>query len=338
MIVPILTLPKLRHDTVAARRRLGRGLRLEFQVSGQRGELRLEPGRSPTGVDSLGLETACGALVLAEAGPLLSLLGECPVPLAQFGNDPDSWFWNLFHYHLSPQVKALLGSVRLLEEVDRATGFGCRLSATLGSSRVDGYVWLAPETFLALCDAGPWRTTAAPLTTSFQLAIAVTLGRVQLPVAQARSLRAGDVVVLEQACFQAQGSGYVQVGKQRLHGCIDDAIGSVCLTLTSIEDTSMDENFAAPHYAGSEEDMPVMDVFGNEPFDELSMALSVRCGTLNLTLGELRNLAAGSVLGIAGYGPGMAGLYYGDRPIAQGQLVEVDGRLGLQLSRVMFTR
>lgn len=116
MIVPILTLPKLRHDTVAARRRLGRGLRLAFQVAGQRGELRLEPGRSPTRVDSLGLETACGALVLAEAGPLLSLLGECPVPLAQFGNDPDSWFWDLFHYHLSPQVKALLGSVRLLEK------------------------------------------------------------------------------------------------------------------------------------------------------------------------------------------------------------------------------
>jgi hypothetical protein len=41
-----------------------------------------------------------------------------------------------------------------------------------------------------------------------------------------------------------------------------------------------------------------MDVFGHEPFDELSMTLSVRCGTLNLTLGELRNLAPGAVLGL----------------------------------------
>jgi type III secretion protein Q len=100
----------------------------------------------------------------------------------------------------------------------------------------------------------------------------------------------------------------------------------------------MDEDFIAPHYAGHEEDEPVMDVFGHEPFDELSMALNVRCGTLNLTLGELRNLAPGAVLGIGGYAPGMAGLYYGDRPIGQGQLVEIDGRLGLQLSRVMFGR
>jgi type III secretion protein Q len=338
MIMPVLTLPRVHRDTVAARHRLGRGLCMAFQVAGQDGELRLEPGRAPTGVDSLCLETMCGVLALAEAGPLLSLLGECPVPLAKFGNDPDSWFWDLFHYHLSPQVRALLGHVRLLEAVDRPTGFGCRLRVTLGTSRVDGYMWLAPATFLAMCDTGPWCTTATPLQDSFQLAIAVTLGRVQLPISQARGLRAGDVLVLEHTCFQAQGDGYVQVGKQRLHGSIDDATGDVCLTLTSIEDTSMDENFTAPHHAGHEEEVPVVDAFGNQPFDELNMSLSVRCGTLNLTLGELRNLAPGSVLGIAGYGSGMAGLYYGDRPIGLGQLVEVDGRLGLQLSRVMFAQ
>mgnify|MGYP002719133283 FL=1 len=99
----------------------------------------------------------------------------------------------------------------------------------------------------------------------------------------------------------------------------------------------MDEDFSAAYYA-EPEDEPVMEVFGHEPFDELSMSLSVRCGVLNLTLGELRNLVEGSVLGITGYAPGMAGLYYGDRPIGQGQLVEVDGRLGLQVTRVVFSR
>ena len=44
------------------------------------------------------------------------------------------------------------------------------------------------------------------------------------------------------------------------------------------------------------------------------------------------------MLGISGYAPGMAGLYYGDRPLGVGQLVEVDGRLGLQMSRVIFSR
>ena len=337
MIVPLLALPLIKGDSVAARRRLGRGLCLPFQVAGRNGQLLLEPGRAPAGGEALCFETVCGVLALAEAGPLLSLLGECPVVLAPSGNDPESWFWPLFQLHLSPQVKARLGYVRLLESA-RPKAFGCRISVILGTTRVEGYVWLAPESFLALCDAGPWRAIARPMPASFRLAIAVVLGRLQLPIAQARNLRVGDVLVFEQACFLVQGSGYVQAGTRRLHGRIDDDSGPLCLTLTSIEDTSMDEDFIAPHYAGHEEDEPVMDVFGHEPFDELSMALNVRCGTLNLTLGELRNLAPGAVLGIGGYAPGMAGLYYGDRPIGQGQLVEIDGRLGLQLSRVMFGR
>lgn len=337
MLMPALTFPLINSDTVAARRRLGRGLRLPFTVAGQAGELLIEPGRAPAGGKALCFETVCGVLALVEAGPLLSLLGECPVTLSQVGNDPDSWFWALYQYHMSPQVRALLGYVRLLE-TDRPKGFGCRLSVTQGASRVEGYLWLTPQSFLALCEAGPWRATAAALPAPFQLAIAVTLGRVQLPIAQVRGLRTGDVLVLGPYFFSAQGSGYVQVGRQRLHGRIDDDTGPLCLTLTSIEDSSVDENFAAPHYSEHEDDEPVVDVFGHEPFDELSMALNVRCGTLNLTLGELRNLAPGSVLGISGYAPGMAGLYYGDRPIGQGQLVEVDGRLGLQLSRVMFGR
>lgn len=337
MMMPQLILPLVNGDTVAARRRLGRGLRLPFHVAGQGGELCLEPGRAPAGVKAVCLETVCGVLALAEAGPLLSLLGECPVTLAEAGNDAESWFWALFQHHLSPQVLALLGYVRLLE-TERPTGFGCRLSVTLGASRVTGYMWLSAESFLALCDAGPWRAMGAPMPGAFQLPIAVILGRLQLPIAQARSLRPGDVLIFEQCLFQAHGNGHLQVGRQRLPGCIDDDTGQLRLTLTSIEDTSVDEEFSIPPFSGHEEDEPIVDVFGNEPFDELSIGLNVRCGTLNLTLGELRNLAPGAVLGIAGYAPGMAGLYYGDRPIGQGQLVEVDGRLGLQLSRVMVGR
>ncbi|KFF44290.1 MULTISPECIES: FliM/FliN family flagellar motor switch protein [Pseudomonas] len=337
MIVPLLTLPSIKSDGVAARRQLGRGLYLPFHVAGQAGELRLEPGRAPVGGDVVCFDTQCGVLALAKAGPLLSLLGECPVTLAGADNEPDSWFWTLFQYYLSPEVRALLGYVRLLH-TGRPKGFGCRLTVTLGASWVEGYVWLSPESFLALYEAGAWRATAAPLPLSFQLAIAVTLGRLRLPIVQAGSLRAGDVLVLEQTFFQARGSGYVSVGRERLHGGIDDDTGWLRFTLTSIEDVSVDEDLDVPHHSGHEDDEPVMDVFGPEPFDELSMTLSVRCGTLNLTLGELRNLVPGSVLGITGFAPGMAGLFYGDRPIGQGQLVEVDGRLGLQLSRVVFGR
>ena len=340
MILPTLVIAAVKSGTVAARLRLGRGLRMGITVQDQQGELLLEPGRAPRSAAPLYFDSACGLLAFSEPGPMFSLLGECPVTLAEAGNDPDSWFWELFQHHLSPQVRALFGYLRLRTPPGKLN-FGCRLTVTLGPSRVVGYLLLTPESLLALCEAGHWQPTAQPLPTSFQLAIAVTLGRLQLPLTQVRSLRVGDVVMLEQAFFDVHGNGRLRMGRHRVHGRLDDESGSVCLTLISIEETSVDEDLSAQHYSGYDEhdlDEPVVDVFGHEPFDELSMALNVRCGTLNLTLGELRNLAPGAVLSIAGYAPGMAGLYYGDRPIGQGQLVEVDGRLGLQLSRVIFAR
>lgn len=337
MITSIFAPPLVEGGRVAALHRLGRGLRMPFQVGDQQGAFVLEPGRAPGRGKPLFFESALGVLAFSEPEAMFSLMGECPVTLAETGNDPKSWFWELFQHHLSPQVSALFGYLRLLPGPEKL-GFGCRFTVMLGPSKVAGYWWLTPESFLAVCAAGPWRSTAGPLPASFPLAVAVTVGRLNLASVQLRGVRAGDVLMLEQAFFDVQGHGHLNIGRHRLQGRIDDESGPLCLNLIAIEEASMDEEFVIEEYPGPELDEPVEDVFGREPFDELSMALTVRCGVLSLTLGELRNLAPGAVLGITGYAPGMAGLYYGERPIGQGQLVEVDGRLGLQLSRVVFSR
>ncbi|MFJ3485492.1 FliM/FliN family flagellar motor switch protein [Pseudomonas sp. NPDC090202] len=71
-----------------------------------------------------------------------------------------------------------------------------------------------------------------------------------------------------------------------------------------------------------------------DPLDQLPMALTLRCGQLQLTLGDLRRIAAGSVLEVSGIAPGHATLCHGERVVAEGELVDVDGRLGLQITRV----
>lgn len=71
-----------------------------------------------------------------------------------------------------------------------------------------------------------------------------------------------------------------------------------------------------------------------DPLDQLPMALTLRCGSLNLTLGDLRRVAAGTVLQVSGVTPGFATLCHGERVVAEGELVDVDGRLGLQITRM----
>ena len=62
MLIPSLVLPSVAADGVSARRRLGCGLQLRFQVNGEEGLLRLEPGPAPTGVEPLCFDTARGVV------------------------------------------------------------------------------------------------------------------------------------------------------------------------------------------------------------------------------------------------------------------------------------
>jgi len=72
-------------------------------------------------------------------------------------------------------------------------------------------------------------------------------------------------------------------------------------------------------------------------FESLALDLTLRCGQLTLTLAELRRLDAGTILEVSGIAPGYATLCHGERVVAEGELVDIDGRLGLQITR-MVTR
>ena len=329
MTVAPITLPQLDATTVQACWRLGRGLRYSFQVAGEPGELLLEPGRAPGGGACVSFESRCGVFTLSDAGSLLSLFGECPVVLAETGNDPQSWFWGHFEQRMSAQLTALFGFLRPL--ADRQPGaFECCLSVVLGQSRSIGRLMMTARSLLALCDAGQWQAVKAPLPACFAVPVPVVLGYLPLTVEQLRTVRPGDVLVPERPLFSADGVGQLSVGRLRLQLQIDDDGGRRCLTVCSIEESVVDEEMVAAADVGVDD--------GDELFETLLVDLSVRCGAFKLSLGELRQLAPGMVLNLEGYGTGMAGLFYGDRPIGHGQLVEVDGRLGLQLSRISFSQ
>lgn len=71
-----------------------------------------------------------------------------------------------------------------------------------------------------------------------------------------------------------------------------------------------------------------------DPIASLPLQLTLRCGQLTLSLEQLRQLGSGSVLEVQGIAPGHASLCHGEQVVAEGELVEVDGRLGLQITRM----
>jgi type III secretion protein Q len=103
-----------------------------------------------------------------------------------------------------------------------------------------------------------------------------------------------------------------------------------------LENERPNEEIGAPLYHGSRayEDDELEFTRTPGAFEDLALNLTLRCGQISLTFGELESLAPGAVLEVPGVTPGLAELYYGPRRLAQGELVDVEGRLGLQITQI----
>ncbi|AMB87247.1 hypothetical protein AWM79_18895 [Pseudomonas agarici] len=74
------------------------------------------------------------------------------------------------------------------------------------------------------------------------------------------------------------------------------------------------------------------------PLAGLNLDLTVRSGSISLPLYALQRLAPGVVLEVTGVTPGQATLCHGERVVAHGELVDLEGQLGLQITRMVFDR
>ncbi len=68
---------------------------------------------------------------------------------------------------------------------------------------------------------------------------------------------------------------------------------------------------------------------------EIPLAVEVRVGSAELTLAELLECGAGTVLELDASADSMADLLIGGEPVARGELVAVDGRLGIRIVEVV---
>ncbi|BBP62164.1 type III secretion system cytoplasmic ring protein SctQ [Pseudomonas sp. St316] len=364
MTVHALVLPTVGSEDATTRRLLGIGVRLSFEVAGETGLLELIPGGAAAGSTPCVLACAHGVFTLDEPGAVLSLFGECPVVLPAEPGPDDAWFWSLFQQTLSEPLRQAFGFIKPAAG-PAVQGIACRLDVKVGAARVTSHLEMPSATLLGLLRAAPWQRRAAPGIADFALHVPLELGHLALAAGQLAMLRPGDVLVPQTALFDSSGQGLIRLGRHCLQVRVHSRAAPLRLTLLALEETIMSTTAdtdiltpdwddstgyepdaqaaeAAEHplsaYAAAEtQEAPMTEPVAAdlpERFDDLPLALTIRCGHLSLTLGELRNLAPGAVLQVQGVTPGTAALFYGERSLAHGELVEVDGRLGLQIARV----
>jgi type III secretion system YscQ/HrcQ family protein len=182
------------------------------------------------------------------------------------------------------------------------------------------------------------RTANASADFSWLEGVAITLwadaGSATLPLMAARALEAGDVVVLdasalvyEEAAFHGQITLRVQGGSATLTCNAHDHTISID-TIDAREDTHM----TTGHVVTKTEQASAALA------SDVPIELHVELARFSLPLGELARLAPGDVLTTGRRIGEHVTLRAGTRALAEGELVDVDGEIGVRVLRVLATR
>ncbi|EJM64604.1 flagellar motor switch/type III secretory pathway protein [Pseudomonas sp. GM50] len=352
MTVQALRLRPMKNDEAQVRRRLGKGLKLDFQLEAAHGTLSVHLlDTAPRSITGNVMTSGCGPLLLSDAEAFLSLISSCPAMLPDSDRNPEdsAWYWQIYNQYLSPELQALFVHLEPAQTT-LDDGLECLLEARINGLRICSRLRLAPATLLRLLDRGNWRPPLSGPESDLPLCIPLLLGRTHMSAAVLRSLRQGDIVFPEQAMFAPDGQGPLQIGGCRL-GLQLESTNPPRFIVTELEETAMNaplDHLSPPSldHLQAIEGLPDLDNPSHERdtaeetlaspdrFADLPLALTLRMGSVSLKLSELRNLAIGSVLIVEGSTVGNAMLCHGERPLAHGELVDVEGRLGLQITRL----
>ena len=142
--------------------------------------------------------------------------------------------------------------------------------------------------------------------------LAVVAGRQWLSLGELRSLRPGDVLMLE------QGPGLLLD--------LDGRLQARCQYQGEV--LRLQEALKAPFL---EPENTMTDVDAATALDDLPLKLVCQVGSLELTLAQLRELGAGSLLQLNTPGVDSVDLMVNGRRVGQGQLVKIGDGLGVRL-------
>lgn len=169
---------------------------------------------------------------------------------------------------------------------------------------------------------------ASPLPPDWTLKVPVQLGRAELPMRTCRALATGDVVLVQHPCFDLEGRGELRIGR-RVANCTLHFGNQTLLELTEWHATTTGSTMKEPQATPPS---PFAD--DDDSLDDLPVTLSFELGTLEMPLSELNALTPGCVLAIRGAVPPEVAVCAGGRRIGAGELVELDGRLGVEIRRI----
>jgi type III secretion system YscQ/HrcQ family protein len=173
------------------------------------------------------------------------------------------------------------------------------------------------------------------------LRLSLLVGQTDLTHADLELLESGDVMIVEQPALmwhegRIRGSLRLRVGDGDESLILGDAAGDAASTIKVVvgsvtigESREVDERLIMQEDIEGE-DAPTLD----NGIDDLMLTVRVELATRRLRLGELARLRANQVLDLGCVPTDPVDLVVDGRRVARGELVDIEGRLGVRIKQV----
>lgn len=316
-------------------------------------------------------QTSGGHIHITNSFRLIQRL--CTVPITVDDAKKETFIWRLALHQLADPFNTLFGDFTLSspktdvlgndDSVAEQLRFQWHLEAQ--NQTLSGLVRMPTETFLNWLNCTPWQNVPTPEYNLLNVAklavdIPLTVGKLHLFNVQVRKLSVGDVVLPQETMFDLQGNGILRIATQKLTlQWQHDAQ----FLVTDIQDDPMSSHSAPTEEAGAAgetavptetaqahaaqvnegvdtpavESTPAVAVEGKDDlrhFDDLELLFTIEVGDITLSLDALRALSPGAILTASNMTLGNAVLRHRNRIVGRGELVDVEGRMGLQLQSI----
>ncbi|MBP0597312.1 FliM/FliN family flagellar motor switch protein [Herbaspirillum sp. LeCh32-8] len=305
-------------------------------------------------VPDLRLQTAHGALLLAQGERLLAALtGIDPGAGRAADGEFAPWLAAALAGRLQHTPLAGLRAVQACTAVavDDAGLVGLRLRLRDASHAIETMAWATPALWISLLAAA--EPILMPLSDWLRLpcAVTATLATHRLPLSAFDALRCGDLLLPTRPCFDVHGNGRLTLGARRWRVRYVDhqrlQILSQENALTHDTDLAQppeeldaeiaDDASDALAAAGDDADQALQPAAGDPEVDhgaaQLQLTLHFELGRLRLSLAQLRALGEHAVLDLHGADAQSIAITSAGVEVGRGEVVSVDGRLGVRLTR-----
>lgn len=179
----------------------------------------------------------------------------------------------------------------------------------------------------------------APWISKLVYSFAAELGAAYLSPEQIHILEAGDIILLDRATVTYEGEkveGKVGLHSTRMRrgviqaSVLSDGSGTASLTIEGVFQEGLRHMTEVSNKPGSEGEEGVPEVLSS-----LEIPVIVEFARVNFTLEELSALKEGQVIELGKTPPEAVDLSVDGKVIANGKLVDVEGKLGVQIGRIL---